>query len=48
MAMEIEVPGLSQCVLSATVHDDLKDNSAAMIRVKQAEYITSGKLVKLY
>ena len=47
MAMEIQVPGLSECVLSATVYDVSKDNSAAMFTVRQADYITSGKLVKL-
>ena len=46
--METQVPGFSQCVLSATVHDASKDSSAAMFRVKQAEFITSGKLVNLY
>jgi len=47
MVMEIEFPGLSQCVLIATVYDDSKDNSASMFTLKQADYITPGKLVKV-
>jgi hypothetical protein len=48
MAMEFQVPGLSQCVLSDTVYNDSKDNSAAIFTVRQADYITSRKFVKLY
>ena len=45
MAMEIQVPGLSQCVLSATVYDVSKDNSAAMFTVRQADYKHLGRLL---
>ena len=45
MAMEIQVPGLSQCVLSATVYGDSKDNSAAMFTVRQADYKHLGRLL---
>jgi hypothetical protein len=45
MAMEIQVPGLSQCVLCDTVYDVSKDNSAAMFTVSQADYTHLGSLL---
>ena len=44
--MEIQVPGLSECVLSATVYDVSKDNSAAMFTVRQADYKHLGRLLR--
>jgi len=45
MAMEIQVPGLSQCILNDTVYDVSKDKSAVMFTVRQAYFIISGTLL---
>ena len=45
MVMEIQVPGLSQCVLSDTVYGVSKDNRAAMFTVSQADYKHLGSLL---
>ena len=43
--MEIQVPGLSQCVLCDTVYDDSMDNSAAIFTVRHADYKHLGSFL---